>query len=296
MHTSTTTSVGTARDRWRRVLLGIVAAVTLVACGTTPAPPPAPAPAPTTTPAPPPDPLADAADGEDVTACQDGQCEVRIVDDLTVPVDPRYSIGEVRVELGAPGRVTLTAAFTRAGSFSSECPNEDDGCDGSISLGDDPETGLSTLTVDAGAGYRTILPSLIIDPVAITSDGVLLRLSHPTPTDGTDVGACGDGECAVQVAAAAEVPVDAGLGITLVRVEAVEADAVTVVLDPLDNPEVLIACGPDDSAEACPTTYTSGELRTRLLLGGQIRLPSVQVGVTAIDGPNAVLSLRPEDP
>lgn len=151
----------------------------------------------------------------------------------------------------------------------------------------------STLTITPSRGTAPFCRRLVFDPVAITPDGVLLSLAHPTATDDTDVGACSDDECAVQIAAAAAVPVDSGLGITVARVEAVESDGVTVVLDPADDTEVIIACGPEDSLEACPTTRRSGELRSRLLLGGEIRLPSLSVGVAAIDGSSAVLRLMP---
>lgn len=288
MSSRTGRSAGTGRSRKRRVLLGLAAAAALVACGTAPAPPP-PVPAPTTTPAP--DPLADAADGADLTACADGSCEVRVVGALTVPVDPRYGVSEIAVEPGVTGRVTLTATITRAGSVASDCQDENGSCDGSVSLGDDPVTGASTLTVDAVEGYRISLPALVVDPAVITPDGVLLRLSRPAAADGTDIGACADGECSVQVKAPTDIPIDPGLGSTVVRVEAVEADAVTVVLDPPAGTEVTIACGPENSLDLCPSTF-DGALRSRLLLGGQIRLPSFQIGVTSIDGTAAVLEFR----
>jgi hypothetical protein len=52
--------------------------------------------------------LGRAADGDDLSACKDGACEVRIEGPTSIPVDPRYAVENLRVTTITDTKITIT--------------------------------------------------------------------------------------------------------------------------------------------------------------------------------------------
>lgn len=118
----------------------------------------------------------------------------------------------------------------------------------------------------AGADVVTTEPSPTSTAVATTTVPPPL----PAAADGTDVGACADGTCAVLVSAPVEIPVP-GEPITVVSVRPAGVDLRTV------------------GADGLTTTFTG----QRPDQGGPSVLGTVAVAVVAISGAQAVLRIKP---
>ena len=56
-----------------------------------------------------------AADGRDVAACFDGSCEIAVEESTTIPLDPKFDLGELLVDEVGPNSVKVTR---EGGSFS----------------------------------------------------------------------------------------------------------------------------------------------------------------------------------
>lgn len=111
------------------------------------------------------------------------------------------------------------------------------------------------------------------------------------PADGTNLRACGDGTCEVEVSSGDEVPLPKGSGLGPAEVTAVDAAAVGMLL-PLTGTDF-------DSDGGCspfitgPGAGTSGFVTMSCAAGDKATVNKVTFEVLAITGDAAVLRVRP---
>jgi hypothetical protein len=264
------------------VLLG------LAACGA-PEPPAAAAPPP---PAPPP-----AADGTDLAACRDGTCEVRVESAATIPLDERYGMSGIAVTSVANGAVVFSTSLTRSSSFDTDCPGAAPNCaSGSVTTKGKKGVDPAAIQITAPVGYVSRFPALTVEPRAVVGSAAVLRVAHPEPVDGTDLGACRDGTCALRVDGPATIPLDPALGAgPELRVAAISGETVRLNFRVPVGSDLRVACGGDDLVR-CPTTAKGGRVDSTVLLGGEVVLPRLRITPAAVDGGSAVLRLVPATP
>jgi hypothetical protein len=258
-----------------------------------PTAPPPTAPASTAAAAPPP-----AVDGSDVSACQDGVCEVRVNTPTAIPLDPRFGLGNLRVVSVAQDSVTVTAEFIRGSSFDGQCggPTPPGCSSGSISVTGASDTEPAVIQINGTAGYRVSLPALVIDTETVQQGVAVLRLGPPNAVDGVDLGACWDGTCTVRISGPAAIPLDPRFGMRGdIRVLSIAADAVDLSVTPEREDSVQVGCG-DGSLDTCPTRWRDGTVESAVLLAGYLRFAEIAIGVAAVDQDGAVLQLKPTRP
>ncbi|MFC6930877.1 hypothetical protein ACFQHO_11395 [Actinomadura yumaensis] len=112
----------------------------------------------------------------------------------------------------------------------------------------------------------------------------------PKPADGTDLAACADGRCEVQVSASAKLPVPRKLKVASVRVESVGSGSVTVVGRYLGNSQGGFCTG-----RSCNSSGSGGGFK--LTLGPDSTGSQNGLSITAltVSGGTAVLRLAPVD-
>lgn len=246
-------------------------------CGGTPDPAAAPtstaAPMPSTTAAPP-----SAADSGDLAACQDGSCEVRVDGPASIPLDPRFRIRSVQVESISATTADIRMEYPGGFYFDSQCGSG--GC--TTTLGE----GVFRATVSAGSTLN--LPAITIEAVAVGQGAAVLRFGLPVATDGTDLGACADGTCAVLVDKPVLIPLDPQFQFNNLRIESIAADAVTIMADYVGTVEFIC---PDDK---CRTVERPGGFRSTLTLGSRLYNSVVSIQVAAVNEGTAVVRVKPE--
>lgn len=101
-------------------LVGFALVAALAGCsGADEARPAPPVPGPLSSPAP--SALPPARDGDDLAACTDGDCEVRIGGPVAIPLDPRFGVTGLRVESVGGNVVTFSVDFSGGRVESSGC-------------------------------------------------------------------------------------------------------------------------------------------------------------------------------
>jgi hypothetical protein len=156
--------------------LVVMAAIGLgaVGCAAPQVAPPSPAPAPASAAAPTspavvtptvasPAPLPPAADGDDLSACADGTCEVRVVAGSVVPL-PRRSGITARVAAVDASEVALSGT-SRGGDY--ECQR----CEMSVNF--DAE---NSFDVKLSAGGDLRMGGVVVEAVALDTDAAVLRV------------------------------------------------------------------------------------------------------------------------
>lgn len=110
----------------------------------------------------------------------------------------------------------------------------------------------------------------------------------PKPADGTDLAACADGRCEVQVSASAKLPVPRKLKVASVRVESVGSGSVTVVGRYLGNSQ-----GGFCSGRSCNSSGSEGGFKLTLGPDSTGSQNGLSITAVTITGGTAVLRLAP---
>ncbi|MGK5552997.1 hypothetical protein ACSNOI_15395 [Actinomadura kijaniata] len=110
----------------------------------------------------------------------------------------------------------------------------------------------------------------------------------PKAADGTDLKACADGQCEVQVNASADLPVPRGFQVASVRVQSVGPDTVTLVGRPLGNRSGGFCTG-----VKCSSSSAGGKFTLTLGPASTGSQNGLKVTVVAVGGGSAVLRLAP---
>lgn len=129
-----------------------------------PAPPPPPEPVSI----PPLAPLPAAADGTNLAACTGGSCEVKAPGAVTIPLDARFGLADVRVLSIGPDNVRLSASAPGGGSVRSTR------CSVNIQTATAAAPGL--VTGDCRTGGRMTFEKVSIGVATIGQDGAILRV------------------------------------------------------------------------------------------------------------------------
>lgn len=149
-------------------LAALFVALAVAGCtGAPPAPPPLPTPGPISTA--PPAPLPRAADGDNLAACAQGACVVRVRGSSAIPLDPRFNVLNIRVEAINPSQVSfamdLGPAADHFNSFG--CP---------LSLTNTTATTPGLLRTQCYSGGKVICDKISLGVVAISGDTAIIRL------------------------------------------------------------------------------------------------------------------------
>jgi hypothetical protein len=130
--------------------------------------------APTTT-VPPTTTVVTAADGTNLAACEDGDCEVRVTPSTSIPLRSSLGVGPVSVTDIQADTVTVSVAAS-AGDISDNCTG-DPSCvpDMSGSFGGGGDATVASATGHVGA--NVILDRLTVSIVAVHAGSAVLRLS-----------------------------------------------------------------------------------------------------------------------
>ncbi|MBA8949126.1 hypothetical protein ACFQU9_30055 [Actinomadura namibiensis] len=110
----------------------------------------------------------------------------------------------------------------------------------------------------------------------------------PKAADGTDLKACADGRCEVQVDAPADLPVPRKLQVASVRVQSVGPDTVTLVGRPLGS-----RTGGFCTGVKCSSSSAGGKFTLTLGPASTGSQNDLKVTVVAVNGGSAVLRLAP---
>jgi len=140
----------------------------MAGCGGSTIAPPSQAPA--TQPSPALPGLPRAADGDNLSACQAGTCEVQVTGRVEIPIDPRFQLRNLRIDSIGPDGVTWVATLSPAVTSASNhgyCGMEMDS--GSA-------TEAPTLRATCHAGAEVDLPSIALGTVAVGDGGAVIRL------------------------------------------------------------------------------------------------------------------------
>lgn len=152
----------------RSALAPAVLFVALTVAGCTGPPPPSP---PLPTPGPistaPPAPLPRAADEDNLSACADGSCVVRVKASSAIPLDPRLNVLNIRVEEINPARISF-AMDVAPGNF------EAWGCSLAVTNGTATTPGL--LRTQCNLGGKVIFEKMAMGVVAIDQNVAIIRL------------------------------------------------------------------------------------------------------------------------
>lgn len=154
---------------------------TLLACGlllvataacAEPVPPPPPAPEPVPVPGPvftpPSAPLPPAEDGNNVSACADGSCEIQISLPAEVPLDPRFDVRGLRVESIAPERVAIRAELAGGGEVATaSCTQR---------TADATASTPASVTAECEPGGTLTLPRVSVGVAVIRGDAAIIRV------------------------------------------------------------------------------------------------------------------------
>jgi len=117
----------------------------------------------------------------------------------------------------------------------------------------------------------------------------------PKAADGTDLSACADNNCEVQVSAPGPIHLPEGAGATL-TVASIDDDTVSLAFSPNDAAAAFSAsCGADDpTADVCVNTSIVGNSATVTGRGGaKATVNNVTVLVVGVVGGSAVLRISP---
>lgn len=115
-------------------------------------------------------------------------------------------------------------------------------------------------------------------PITTASQMVLLSpaptVAQPPAADGSDIGACYDGECEISVSRPVRIPLDGRSGFDAVTVEAIEPNSVRFRVDYPNG------SGSGSASRGGTVTFSSGTGSTRIT-------------VVAIDAGTAVIKISP---
>ncbi len=132
---------------------------------------------------------------------------------------PRFRLGSVQVT-----SIEATTATVRV-KYSSEFYANTTGC-GSVQFSSAVEW-----EVIGPAGCQIRLPTVTVEVAAIAPGTVVLRFAVPAATDGTDLGACADGRCAVLVDRPVPIPLNPQFKLRNLRVTSITANAIIITFD-----------------------------------------------------------------
>lgn len=109
-----------------------------------------------------------AADGQNVGACADGTCEVRVTGPVTVPLRAGSPVSNLRVESIDTAGVHLAPSFSGRSMSGHDC---------SVNGSSGPGTGASPFAGRCGPGGGLTFDKLTISVVAMEGDAAVLRIA-----------------------------------------------------------------------------------------------------------------------
>jgi hypothetical protein len=164
------------RERMRRcavpALLALVLLLSAAAACAEPPPPPAPEPPPVAVPGPvvtpPPAPLPPSEDGNDITACVDGSCEIQISGPVEIPLDARFGVLGLRVESIAPERVVFRAELADGGDVATvSCVQR---------TADATATTPASASAECEPGGSMALPTISMGVAVVRENAAIIRV------------------------------------------------------------------------------------------------------------------------
>lgn len=112
----------------------------------------------------------------------------------------------------------------------------------------------------------------------------------PPTEDGTDVAACTDGSCEVQLSQPSEIPLDPRFGVRILQVASIGPDRVALRSALEGGGEVASASCVQRAADATATAPAS--VTAECEPGGTLTLPTISVGVAVIRQNSAIIRIR----
>lgn len=127
-------------------------------------------------------------------------------------------------------------------------------------------------------GFGSVSASVLPRPITTTPQMVLLSsaptAAQPPAADGSDIGACYDGECEISVSGPVRIPLDGRSGFDAVAVEAIEPNSVRFRV------EYPNGFGSGSASPGGTVTFSNGASGTKIT-------------VVAIDAGTAVIKMFP---
>jgi hypothetical protein len=140
----------------------------------------------------------------------------------------------------------------------------------------------------SASGPSSASPGSSASPSAGSNAGSAGSSVLPAAADGTDLAACADGRCEVQVGASAKIPVPRRLDVTGVRVRSIDSDTVTIVGRLLGNRQSGFCTG-----VSCSSSGSGDGFQLELGADSTGSENGLSITAVAIDGGRAVLRLAP---
>jgi hypothetical protein len=115
--------------------------------------------------------LPQAADGDNLSACQAGTCEVQVTGPVAIPISARFQLHNLRVDSIGPDGVTWVATLSDAVTGASNqgfC---------SMEMDSGSATEPATLRATCHSGAEVDLPRIALQTVAVSDGGAVIRLA-----------------------------------------------------------------------------------------------------------------------